>query len=422
MPEALASLTLRGRTFLAGGLTAIVCGVVLGQSPLLMMGVLAGVLPLLAALVVSRARHQLTLERTVTPALVEAGRPATVTLALTNESRAPTGTLLLEEHVAYVLGARPRFVVDGVGRGWQRQLDYQVRADVRGRHEVGPMTMRVTDPFGMVEIGRAFHSRHAITVVPRTVPLTPVHVDGARTGSGDNRSRAFATGSAEDVTVREYRLGDDLRRVHWRTSARAEKLMVRREEQPWQARATVVLDNRALAHAGRGAASSLEEVVSVAASVTAHLVARGHDVRLVTAAGPTASTSGHQRVPAANLGPLLETLAVVEPDSRTVMDSAWLREPGSGEQVVAVLGRGRVDDQAFLDQLRRHAVAPIALVVDVDSRAPVNSTGLTTAPSGTDDTSVNSRDRVRMLRAQGWRAGLVNREDPLDRTWQAVAR
>ena len=106
------------------------------------------------------------------------------------------------------------------------------------------MSVRVSDPFGLVELGRSFRSTATLTVTPRTVPLPPIPLGGAWTGSGDNRPRAFAIGSAEDVTVREYRRGDDLRRVHWRSSARVGELMVRREEQPWQSRATLFVDNR----------------------------------------------------------------------------------------------------------------------------------------------------------------------------------
>ena len=47
--------------------------------------------------------------------------------------------------------------------------------------------------------------------------------------------------------------------------------MVRREEQPWQSRATLFLDNRRSAHRGTGAASSLEHAVRLAASVAVHL-------------------------------------------------------------------------------------------------------------------------------------------------------
>ena len=108
------------------------------------------------------------------------------------------------------------------------------------------MTVRVSDPFGLVELGRVVPDHgpaHGRARAPSRSPTIPL--GGAWTGSGDNRPRAFATGSAEDVTVREYRHGDDLRRVHWRSSARIGELMVRREEQPWQSRATLFLDNRA---------------------------------------------------------------------------------------------------------------------------------------------------------------------------------
>src|SRR3990170_231333 len=244
----------------------------MGQPALSRVGVLVAALPLVTAAFLARSRYRLALVRTVTPQLVAAGQPALVRLALTNEGRTPSGLLLLEDQVPYVLGARPRFVLEGIGHGWRRHVTYQVRSDVRGRFNIGPMSVRVSDPFGMVELGRAFRTSVPLTVTPRTVPLPSVPLGGGWTGSGDNRPRAFATGSAEDVTVREYRRGDDLRRVHWRSSAHAGELMVRREEQPWQSRATLFLDNRAASHRGSGAASSLEHAVSVAASVAVHLV------------------------------------------------------------------------------------------------------------------------------------------------------
>ena len=215
-------------------------------------------------------------------------------------------------------------MLDGIGQGWRRHVTYQVRSDVRGRFEIGPMTVRVSDPFGLVELGRTFRTTVPLTVTPRTVPLPHIPLGGAWTGSGDNRPRAFATGSAEDVTVREYRRGDDLRRVHWRSSARVGELMVRREEQPWQSRATLFLDNRLRAHRGQGIASSLEAAVSAAASIAVHLSHRGFAVRLVTATGEDPSSAWHFRDADLNTGPLLEALAVVQAVHQPQLDTGWL--------------------------------------------------------------------------------------------------
>ena len=221
--------------------------------------------------------------------------------------------LLLEDHVPYVLGTRPRFVLEGIGHGWRHTVDYQVRSDVRGRFEIGPMSVRVSDPFGLVELGRTFRTTVPLTVTPRTVPLPQIPLGGAWTGSGDNRPRAFAIGSAEDVTVREYRRGDDLRRVHWRSSARVGELMVRREEQPWQSRATLFLDNRA------GRAPRPGHRVLPRGSGLGHRVDRRapHPPRVRRTAGDR-DRRGARTAPgtsaAANLntGPLLEALAVLQ--------------------------------------------------------------------------------------------------------------
>src|SRR3954469_9553597 len=295
MREALAGLTVRGRAFLAAGVTAIVCAILLDQPTLARVGILLLAVTLLTVGVLARNRYRLTLVRTVTPQLVAAGQPARVTLTLANEGLAPNGVLRLEDQVPYVLGTRPRFVLEGIGHGWRREVTYQIRSDVRGRFEIGPVTVRVKDPFGLVELGRAFRTTVPLTVTPRTVPLSSIPLGGAWTGSGDNRPRAFAMGSAEDVTVREYRRGDDLRRVHWRSSARVGELLVRREEQPWESRAKLFLEHRAGAHRGQGIASQLEAGVSAAASIAVHLSKRGFTVRLVAASGEDSGHDWHTR-------------------------------------------------------------------------------------------------------------------------------
>jgi uncharacterized protein (DUF58 family) len=405
--EALAGLTVRGRAFLAAGITAILCAVVLGQSSLTRVGVLVLALPLVTAALIARSRYRLALVRTVTPQLVAAGQPARVELTLTNEGRTPSGVLLLEDHVPYVLGTRPRFVLEGIGHGWRRTVTYQVRSDVRGRFEIGPMTVRVSDPFGLVELGRSFRTTVPLTVTPRTVPLPTIPLGGAWTGSGDNRPRAFATGSAEDVTVREYRRGDDLRRVHWRSSARVGELMVRREEQPWQSRATLFLDNRLLAHRGQGIASSLEAAVSAAASIAVHLSHRGFTVRLVTATGEEPSSAWHFRDADLNTGPLLEALAVVQPVQRPQLDTNWLGEGSHGGLTVAVFGSIQATDVPVLRRMQLHAGSALAIALDVDAWV---------APAGGDGGSAP------VLTQQGWRAVPLRPRERLDVVWQELGR
>jgi uncharacterized protein (DUF58 family) len=408
MREALAAMTTRGRAFVAAGITALVCAVILGQEDLLRVGALLALLPVVTAFFIGRSRYRLGLVRSVSPTQVTAGKEARVQLDLTNDGRLPTGLLLLEDQVPYVLGTRPRFVVDRMATGRKRSVGYVVRSDVRGKYTIGPLSVRLSDPFGMVELNRTFSATTSLVVIPRVVPLPPIPLSGAWTGSGDNRPRAFASGSAEDVTVREYRQGDDLRRVHWRSSARVGDLMVRREEQPWQSRATLFLDNRQLAHRGRGAASSLEHAVSVAASVAVHLVQRGFTVRLVTASGDEQGGSWHERgSQAGETAPLLESLAVVTPDGRSNLDTRWLQDPGHSGLLVAVVGAVGDHDKAAFARMRHTAATAMAVALDVEAWGGPGADG--EDPPG-----------VTWLRAQGWQAVGSAPSAPVASVWQEL--
>ena len=412
MRETLSALTTRGRAFIAAGVTAAVCAVLLDQKDLLRIGVLLGLLPLVTAYFLGRNRYRLGLVRSVTPTQVAVGQQARVQLDLSNDGRMPTGLLLLEDNLPYVLGTRPRFVVDRMGPRWKRTVGYGVRSDLRGRFTIGPMTVRLSDPFGLVEMNRAFQTSAALVVTPRVVSLPAIPLSGAWTGSGDNRPRAFATGSAEDVTVREYRRGDDLRRVHWRSSARVGELMVRREEQPWQSRATLFLDNRRFSHRGSGAASSLEHAVSVAASIGVHLTQRGFVVRLVTAAGEESGGSWHDRgAMAAETAPLLEALAVVTSVERHHVDTRWIHETGHSGLLIAVLGDVADTDKPAFAQMRHSAASTMAVALDVDAWAR-SSTGQARGVPG-DASSA-------WLKAHGWKAVSAGPKDPIASVWQEL--
>ncbi len=410
MREALAALTIRGRAFFAAGGTAFVCALFLGHDELVRVGALLIFLPLATAFFLGRNRYRLGLVRSITPGQVVAGQQARVQLDLTNDGGMPTGLLLLEDQIPYVLGTRPRFVVDRMGPKWKRSVGYMVRSDVRGKFDVGPMKVRLSDPFGLIELERTFQTRSSLVVTPRVVGLPVIPLSGVWTGSGDNRPRAFASGSAEDVTVREYRRGDDLRRVHWRSSAHAGELMVRREEQPWQSRATLFVDNRKYAHRGTGAASSLEHAVSFAASVAVHLVQRGFSVRLVTAAGSDPGGSWHDHdALSAETAPLLESLAVLTDTNHPHIDLRWLQESGHSGLLIAVLGDISEHDKPVLTRMRHSASGAMAIALDVPAWARGSSAG-----------ALSTAQHTAWLGGHGWRAISAGPQDPMPSVWQEL--
>ncbi len=357
----LAGMTTRGTSFLAAGVASAVAGYLLGERGLFCVGIALLALPLLAAGAARRGQYRLGTSRTISPPRVPAGHTATVTLRLENVSRVASGLLLAEDTVPYALGARPRYVLDKIERNGVREITYPLRSDLRGRFEIGPLQLRVADAFGLVELNRSLSGRTSFVVTPRVVPLSRTVISRSWAGEGDGRSRLTSTAGEDDVIPRAYRDGDELRRVHWRSTARYGELMVRREEQRWRNKATVFLDGRTIAHVGSGAASSFETAVSAAASVGVHIAQEGLTGQFITESQIVRS------------GPffedrLLDSLAVIRPSSGRTLTRplAELRASGAGV-VIAVMGRLTVTEAQQLAVCRTEGSQGIALLLEVSS-------------------------------------------------------
>ncbi|MEU9592176.1 DUF58 domain-containing protein [Streptomyces sp. NPDC048193] len=418
---ALAGLTTRGRSFLAAGIAAAICAFVLGQDDLLRVGLLLGVLPLVCATVLYRTRYRVSGSRRLTPGRVPAGSEARVHLRIDNVSRLPTGLLMLQDRVPYVLGPRPRFVLDRVEPGGRREVSYRVRSDLRGRYPLGPLQLRLTDPFGMCELTRSFSTYDDLSVIPRVEPLPPVRLSGEATGYGDGRQRSLALAGEDDVIPRGYRYGDDLRRVHWRSTARYGELMVRREEQPQRARCTVLLDTRGAAFEGAGPDSAFEWAVAGAASVLVHMLERGYSVRLLTDTGdavPGESADGFAGVSqgtAEAAGLMMDTLAVIDHSGGTGLSRAYdVLRGGSEGLLVAFFGDLDEEQAAVAARMRQRSGGAIAFVLD--------SGAWRRDPSDVPGPSDGSAERLRMLREAGWSAVGVPRGAGLEELWRLADR
>ncbi|MEV4461361.1 DUF58 domain-containing protein [Microbispora sp. NPDC004025] len=391
----LKALTPRGRSFLASGVAALLCALVLGEQDLLRVAVLIIAMPLLASMVVARTRYRLASARRLGPARVQTGEESTVTLRLENVTRLPTGLLLVEDTLQYALGTRPRFVLDRMEPRGVREIDYKVGSDLRGRFPIGPLSVRIADPFGLVELTRSFTVTDTLVVTPEVVPLPPVRLAGEYSGGGDSRTRSVAAAGDDDVAPREYRQGDDLRRVHWRSTARRGELMVRREEQEWQSRGALLLDTRRHAHRGDGPRSSFEVAVSAAASIGVHLSAEGLALRLVTDQG------ARHVVDSGQSWSLLDTLAVVRQSTARSLEHGVgaLRQGGGEGLIIAVLGALDPEEARTLAQLRHSGVTAVAVLLDLASWDRASGNGA----SWDDAAAENARTARSVLTGGGWR-------------------
>jgi uncharacterized protein (DUF58 family) len=241
--------------------------------------------------------------------------------------------------------------------GQEVSATYQLPGEERGVYELGPLTVRLEDPFGLAARVVAEAPVVALVVYPRIEVLDPISP-----GSGSSRHQvhliahnAYVDGDL--YALREYHLGDDLRRVHWRATAKRDEVMIRHDDVPVRNAATVVLDLRGEVHT----AASLEAVISAAASVVHTAWRRRWAVRLVTSDGADSGlAAGHAHVEA-----ILEGLAVAQAHEDKALASLAVPAGGWSEDgmVVVVTTAIAPDAQAAVGANRGRGGSADVLVV-----------------------------------------------------------
>jgi len=274
--------TTRGRAFVAAGLTLIVGGLMLGFTDITRVGVLLAILPLLAGVATRSSSEHVVVTRVIDPVRLAVDQSANVEVIFENASGQRTQLQLAEERVDHLLGNGPRFILPPMEPGEIREVDYQIRSHLRGRHRLGPLTMRVRDPFGLATIATSLPGTTDILILPRIETLGSGRPRGDGLGAEGAIPYMVALRGEDDASIRTYHEGDDLRRIHWPTTAHRSELMVRQEDRPARRRAVILMDPRVEGHQGSGTLGSFEWAVTAAASIAAHLSGLSFAIHLVT--------------------------------------------------------------------------------------------------------------------------------------------
>lgn len=313
----------------------------LGLVPLALLAGQAGIL-LAGAATWTRTRHpHVSAGRDVSDRL-QVGVEGRAELEIRNIGRRRTPTLAVTD--AIDSGRRSaRFLVAPLAPGASSRATYRIPTDRRGRYRLGPLHVAVGDPFGLTRTRRRAAGEAEVLVHPRVHDiLTPPEGGGDDLDYDARNVRGQPEPGGEFHTLRDYENGDDLRRVHWRSTARRGSLMIRQEEARRRAPVVVLLDVRSGSHDR----PSFETAVEAAASVVTALDRDGRPVTLITTTGERLGAGGRR-----HLAGVLDALAVIEPGGpdriRDLLDAR--RAPA----LVAIMGRMRDGDVAALTLLVR---------------------------------------------------------------------
>lgn len=320
--------TTRGWALLGAGLALIVLWWLLGDQELLLAGAFFIVGTGVALGYVQLHQPNLRIGRRLASTTVHNGDTVQVTLTLQNPGRHAVRNLSVVDEVEN-LGVAS-FETSGITAGQVATATYRVMCRPRGVYQVGPAHATSGDPLGLAELSAPDGPVDHLVVYPTVETLEgfPI-VSGQDPSMAASKPEHSQRGGEDFYTLRSYQRGDDLRRVHWPSSAKTDDLMIRQLETPWQSRALVMLDIRSRVYES---ADAFETAVSGAASVVTHLVKSGFDADL-WAGDPKA-------IDATRYAAAMERLALVEPSGDMDLESVatHIRHVGGGGALVIVTG------------------------------------------------------------------------------------
>ena len=353
-------------------------GLATGATALLGLAAAGLTLLVLARLTAYRGLLGLRASREVFPSAFE-GDPVRVRLGLENRSRRDAWLVELIDSFGPSLSDRQALVAGGPLRPRRRRtLAYRALCSRSwGEYRIGPLVLATGDPLGLFRASRTFFQLDTFTVFPRVHPVAALDRLGARpTAATHEHTTPRAGQSLAYLGVREYRPGDDMRRIHWPATARRGALTVKEYERDLVPYFTLFLDLDRRARAGMGRKSTLEYLVRTAASIVWTATTRGDVVQVIAEGGaPLLVPPGRGELHATRcLYELVRCHQEGPLDLFDLVERHRTRIP-EGSALALLLGRLVFDEtrlETLLVGFRARGVFPAVLIVNDASFLPVD--------------------------------------------------
>ncbi|NIM94360.1 MAG: DUF58 domain-containing protein [Anaerolineales bacterium] len=425
-------MTNRARVVLVFFILSLIAAFATGRDIYFSLTYVWGGLLLISFLISRVALNGLEIERTPRSLRAQVGRTYEETIILRNNSRFPKLWVEVRDF-SELPGHRATSVALRLRSGKERNWLIRTLCTRRGRFRMGPIQLHGGDPFGLFPMVLNIPREHHIVVMPKTEQIRNFPFPSGRLPGGDALRQRTHQVTPNASGVRDYVPGDSLNRIHWRSTARLRRLIVKEFEFDPQAEVWIVLDGEGAVHFGEVQErrpelvsgvihgdfalprSTEEYAVAIAASLSLHLLERDRAAGFV-AHGRARHVLQSDRGQA-QLYHILESLAVLEADGNFSLEEV-LKVEGPriprGASVVVISPSTRAGIVEVTRELKRLGLAPVIVLINASTFG---------GPDG-------SQELLLAAQAEGIPVRMINYEDSLAeslsrrvflRTWESAA-
>ncbi|MGH3151739.1 MAG: DUF58 domain-containing protein [Streptosporangiaceae bacterium] len=277
------TVTPAGRGAITVAAAAWLLGLRLGWQELFLVAACC-VIALLIAVGFVLARPSLDISIELDPARVSVGSPAAGRLVATNRSRARLRQLIVEVPVG---PGRAVFQLPSLARDASHEELFIVPTARRAVIPVGPARAVRSDPLGLLRRDAVEQTVVELFVYPQIIGLDALSAGLQRDLEGQ-ATRDLSTSDLAFHTLRDYVTGDDRRHVHWRSTAKAGKLLVRQFQDTRRSQLALVVDGAAASYRSE---DEFELAMSVAGSICVRAVRDQQDACLIAASHAVVASS-----------------------------------------------------------------------------------------------------------------------------------
>ncbi len=369
----------------------IIIGVFAGQGLVIGLGAMGLVVAGISWVWNKLSLEEVAYTRKISQSRVFIGEDTTLAITVTNRKPLPLGRLEITDEVPEELlvadaeispSANPRYNVmrHTTSLAWYERIswEYKVTANHRGFYRIGPARLESGDLFGFSNIEARASDNDYLLVYPQVVPLPELGIPAVRPLGETRGGIAIFQDPSRPAGIRDYQLGDPLKTVDWKLSARMQRLQVRTFEPSSSFTVVLVVVVETAERSWEGySPTNLERVITTAASLASYVSEKQYSLGLFSNGTPIL-TDRPMKIPPARspeqLTIILEALATIRPLPIGPMApqlAQYTTQFSQGVTLVVVAALINEDMVETIDDLRRHGYKIVVVYVGDRSCPPL---------------------------------------------------